>query len=531
MMGKGRINVMLAGLGVLLLLAPVLYAVPGTINYQGLLKEDGVPVEGSRDVTFRIYDSSTGGSMLWEEEQSVTFTQGMFSVLLGSAEPIQASVFGGGRRWLSVSVDGGAEILPRGELASVGYAFSAETADTASRALKADEAESAQEAAEALDAYQLGGEPASQYSRVSHTHDSFYYRQSLLKTSDGTAPNVGSNFVHWDILAGVPAGFADGVDDTGAPGATDHGQLTGLLDNDHPQYALLDSLKISDTTPPNTGRNIVHWNNLNGVPSGFVDGTDDATTDASDIVTGTMSPERIEGTAVTTTDSRLLSVAQKNALTGGGTTTLHSHVETGDISSVTAGQGLSGGGTTGGVTVSHASDASSIPFAHHYPPFVAHADTSEFATTSTEPVVVRYLTIDAPDTGYVYVTFSLTQKLHLVREGIPPKWVPKRYFGRYGVSLDQSSSPDYSFVSSMLDSLVWLGVGDDYVPEHPLSGSTVLPVGRGTHDFYLLTELVFDVDGGAENLLENISLTAIYFQYDASSIESALLSGAGQGGR
>jgi hypothetical protein len=38
---------------------------------------------------------------------------------------------------------------------------------------------------------------------------------SLNAPSDGTPPNAGSNLVHWDVLNGVPAGFADGVDDTG----------------------------------------------------------------------------------------------------------------------------------------------------------------------------------------------------------------------------------------------------------------------------------------------------------------------------
>ena len=37
----------------------------------------------------------------------------------------------------------------------------------------------------------------------------------------------------------------------------------------------LDALASSDGNPPNTGSNLVHWDNLNGVPAGFADGTDD----------------------------------------------------------------------------------------------------------------------------------------------------------------------------------------------------------------------------------------------------------------
>ena len=50
------------------------------------------------------------GWVLDEETQSVSFDAGVFSVLLGSTEPISPSLFDGGRRWISVSVAGGAEL-------------------------------------------------------------------------------------------------------------------------------------------------------------------------------------------------------------------------------------------------------------------------------------------------------------------------------------------------------------------------------------------------------------------------------------
>lgn len=50
----------------------------------------------------------------------------------------------------------------------------------------------------------------------------------------------GSYYLGWSNLTGVPAGFADGVDNTGA---TNHGALTGLGDDDHPQYLLADGTR------------------------------------------------------------------------------------------------------------------------------------------------------------------------------------------------------------------------------------------------------------------------------------------------
>jgi hypothetical protein len=511
--------------GMMLFVTGTLYAIPKMINYQGLLMDNGTPVQGTKTVQFRIYDSAEGGTSLWEEPQSVTFSDGVFSVLLGSTETLPETVFDGSRRWLSVSIEGGPEIQPRGEIVSVGYAYHAASAYSAVKADSADLASEADLAAQAVDAGRLDGYDSSDFAGATHTHDSRYYTQTQLKTSDGTPPNQGSNLVHWNTLNGVPSGFADGIDNTGESQITDHGELTGLLDDDHPQYAMKDSLKTSDGNPPNQGKNLVHWNILTGVPNGFADGTDNITTDASAITSGVMDPERIDGTAVVDNDPRILTVSQKDALTGGGTTSLHSHIETGDISSVTAGQGLSGGGTVGSITVSHAEDASTLPFAHHYPPIVMSTDTTMFEGDSTEPEIVDSLSFTAPAEGYVFISFSATQLLDIDQEGIPPEVVARRYIASYGVSVDDEEAFDYSVSSSMLDSLFW--VAGTYRPMKAVAGTTVQPVTEGVHTVYFLTSMITEIDPGADNILEDISLTALYVAYDDQIFQTALLSSRG----
>ena len=57
-----------------------LLAVPGTINFQGALKDvNGVPVDDTQIIIFRIYDSVVNGSLLWSEQHNaVVISDGIF---------------------------------------------------------------------------------------------------------------------------------------------------------------------------------------------------------------------------------------------------------------------------------------------------------------------------------------------------------------------------------------------------------------------------------------------------------------------
>lgn len=133
--------------------------VPGLISYQGFLADgNGDPVaDGSYPMNFAIYDAGSGGTLIWAEtHSSVTVGGGFFAVLLGGGSctngcPLGPGTFAGPNRYLQVSADTGSGMttFPRQRLASAPYALQAEQA--------------------------------------------------------ATSP--------WDGLTGMPAGFADGVDD------------------------------------------------------------------------------------------------------------------------------------------------------------------------------------------------------------------------------------------------------------------------------------------------------------------------------
>ena len=104
--------------------------IPTMLNYQGYLTDSsGNPINGTLAMTFSIYTTASGGSAVWTETQSsVSVTDGLFNVLLGSVNPINASDLTG-TSYLGVKVGADPEMTPRQRMVSVGYAFHAETLD------------------------------------------------------------------------------------------------------------------------------------------------------------------------------------------------------------------------------------------------------------------------------------------------------------------------------------------------------------------------------------------------------------------
>ncbi len=105
---------------VLLLLAvtATCWAIPLQINYQGYLtRPDGSPLDTTVAMTFRIYEFSYGGNMVWMEPySSVVVANGIFNVLLGSVVPLP-DVFSVDR-WLEIQVGDDLEMTPRTPMAA-----------------------------------------------------------------------------------------------------------------------------------------------------------------------------------------------------------------------------------------------------------------------------------------------------------------------------------------------------------------------------------------------------------------------------
>jgi hypothetical protein len=106
--------------------------VPPIYTYQGELRENGIPKNGSVDLIFRVFDSPQGGA----EMEAITVgniavNDGLFTVLL----PLDTSLFhAGGAWWLAAEVREGAysgtepyePLSPRQPITSVPYATNAD---------------------------------------------------------------------------------------------------------------------------------------------------------------------------------------------------------------------------------------------------------------------------------------------------------------------------------------------------------------------------------------------------------------------
>jgi hypothetical protein len=109
-------------------------ALPRLVRFGGTAKDlNGNPLTGVVGITFAIYSEQTGGASLWLETQNVTAdSNGHYTVLLGSTKPdgLPADLFTSEQaHWVGVQVSGQAE-QPRVLLVSAPYALKAGDAET-----------------------------------------------------------------------------------------------------------------------------------------------------------------------------------------------------------------------------------------------------------------------------------------------------------------------------------------------------------------------------------------------------------------
>jgi len=353
--------------------------VPPLVNFNGILTAaSGKPLTGTVGVTFSLYKDQQGGAPLWLETQNVQLdSTGHYTVLLGSAtsQGLPASIFTSGEaHWLGVQVQGQEE-LPRVLLVSTPYALKAGDAETIGGlppsafmlAVPANEnSPSAPPSGNTNNsAPPLGGSGTADFIPL-WTDSSGDLGNSILFQKSTTSVGIGTT---------TPAATLDvngGVISRGALQLPSTGTATATQGFDSQPFTLQGS--TFDSTSGKAIGPLFQWqteplNNDTSTPSGTLN--------------------LLYGTALGSTKETGLNIAQNGQITFA---TGQKFPGAGTITSVSAGTGLSGGGSSGNVTLSI-----NTTFADEFYPQLAAANT--FTKSQT---INGNLTLSGSGNGIVF---------------------------------------------------------------------------------------------------------------------------------
>ena len=185
--------------------------VPQLINYQGVLSDSaGAPLDGTFDITFKVYSQPVAGTEFWTETHiGAAVNDGLFAVILGSITPFGPTKSATSHEvWLGITIDTDPEMSPRTQLISVPFAFEADRAvqaDTASYAHQSGLADTADYAWRALysDTADYAGRAlfadTSDYADNSFRADTAEVANSVINNSIGSAQLIDNNVTSQDI--------------------------------------------------------------------------------------------------------------------------------------------------------------------------------------------------------------------------------------------------------------------------------------------------------------------------------------------
>lgn len=81
--------------------------IPRSISYQGMISQNGSPAQGTVGITVSIYADASGTNKLWSQTFSANVSNGIFNLMLGSAEnPLPSPQVLDRSLWLGVQVNG-----------------------------------------------------------------------------------------------------------------------------------------------------------------------------------------------------------------------------------------------------------------------------------------------------------------------------------------------------------------------------------------------------------------------------------------
>jgi hypothetical protein len=375
--------------------SPASTVVPRLVNFSGKASNgEAKPITGTVGITFSIYSAQQGGVPLWMETQNVRLdAKGNYTVQLGAttSDGLPLDLFASGEaRWLGVRINGGEE-QPRVLLLSVPYALKAADAQTlgglpaSAFALATSSGSSSAPAttepspsAGSDQPPPIGGGGLENYIPIWADNNDDLSNSILYQSGTGPGAKIGVNITKplftldvngQELVRGLfemattnyasktkgynsqPLNFESSAFSSGTGSYTlNHFQWqaepTG--NNTTTPEATLNLLYGTDPNQPaETGLNIASGGQITFAKGQVFPGT------IAGITTAAGSGLSGGGTSGNLSLSLMNTCAKNQVLQWNGSAWTCSSTGTGTITGVTAGTGLSGGGTSGSVTLAN----------------------------------------------------------------------------------------------------------------------------------------------------------------------------------